>query len=129
MLEAAQLVDVEGRELAEARLTLGAEGEAHDSVIVRVDRTRDESGPLGAANQLDDAVVAQQEMVGDVSDRRRSVVTPDGQQQLMLGRCEADGPGLPLRPPFEATQGVAEGEQLPEVRVGQCVGTHIVTRY
>ena len=36
MLEAAQLVDVEARELPEARLTLGAEGEAHDSVIVRV---------------------------------------------------------------------------------------------
>jgi hypothetical protein len=57
VLEAAQLVDVEGRELTEARLTLGAEGEAHDSVIVRVDRTRDEPGPYSRPSCWDASTV------------------------------------------------------------------------
>jgi nucleotide-binding universal stress UspA family protein len=106
VLQAAQLVDMKGRQLTEARLTLGVGGRPHDSVIVAVDRTLHEPDALGAPDQLDDAVVAQQKMVGDVSDRRRAVVSRDGQQQLVLGGREPDGPGLPLRPPFEAAQRV-----------------------
>jgi hypothetical protein len=98
--EVGQLVEVllaEGLELTRAVV---GEAKAHDAEVVVILAARDQSCLLGAIDEADRAVVAQHEIAGDVPDGRsaRVVVTADGQQQLVLGGCEARGLGVLLAP-------------------------------
>ncbi len=72
------------------------EGEAHGSVVVGVGQAVDEAAALGAVDELDHAVVAEQQVIGNVADGRVAVVAADRQQQLVLRGCQAGllGPRL-----------------------------------
>ena len=103
----------------------------------------DEACSGTAVDELDGAVVAQQEVIGDVSDRRAVAldlgepiagrVAAHRQQQLVLGTGQADAPGLRLAPPEESAEPITEVEEAGEVGVRQPLGgaarrVHIVTR-
>src|SRR5690606_33406563 len=82
-------------------------------------------------DQLDDAVVTQQQVVGHVTDRRDVAVTPYGEEELVLRAGEAHCLGLVLTPMLEPSQTVTEGEEPLEVLVVEHPGSpcHIETRY
>jgi hypothetical protein len=118
--EVGQLVEVllaEGLELACA---LVGEAQAHDAEVVVILAARDQSSLLGAIDEADRTVVAQDEVAGDIPDGRsaRVAVTADGEQQLVLGRCEACGLSVLLAPAQEPAQTGAQLEQAPVVLVG-----------
>jgi hypothetical protein len=106
------------------------ESQADDSLIVVVVGSLHQPCSDGAVDELDDAVVAQEEVVGHLADRRRRSVAADGKEQLVLGTGEAHGLGLLLAPALEAAQPVAERQQTLEVLVvkGPASLSHIGSR-
>lgn len=82
-------------------------------MIVWVARSNDESCALGTIDETDDAVVAQEEVVGYFADRRAPLVAvaSDGEKELMLGRSEAGDPRLLLAPPLESPQAGPQCQQ------------------
>ncbi len=70
--------------------------EAHHPAVAAIDVAGDEFASLGAIDQFDEAVVLQQQVFGYVTDgwSRRPVVTADGEQQLVLLRCQTSRSGL-----------------------------------
>jgi hypothetical protein len=107
------------------------EMQAHDPLVVVIVQPFDESGRNGTVDEFDDAVMAQQQVFGDLADRRwRAPVATDGQKQLVLRRCQPDALGLVLAPPLEPPKPVAKGEQsrevvVPELPTARC---HIGSR-
>ena len=97
----------------------GSEVQPHDPVVVAVLTAADEPGGLRPVDQADGSVVAQKEVLGHVADGRSAPVgmTPDGEQQLVLGRRDAGRLGLLLAPAQEATEPGAELEQPPVVGI------------
>ena len=91
----------------------------------------DQSGGDCSVDELDDAVVSQQQVLGHLPDRRRLAVAPNGQQQLVLRSGEPDGLRLLLAPMLKAAQAVPERQQPDEVFVSEVRGSlsHIVSRY
>ena len=79
---------------------LGGEREPNDTVAIGIGAAPHQSGGLGSIHELDRAVMAQQQVVGDVIDRwsLRATVAPDREQQLVLGRRQPSGLGLFLAP-------------------------------
>jgi H+/Cl- antiporter ClcA len=97
------------------------EGDPYDAVVIRVTVSDHESGVCGAVHELDCTVVSEQEVVGKVSDRgsSRSGVPADGEQELMLHRCEPGFSCLAFAPTQETPH---RGPQLQErciVTIGQ----------
>ena len=94
-----------------------------------VGSTPDQAGGFGPVDELDGAVVPEQEDVGDVADRRpaRSRLTADGEQQLVLRRGETDRRGLFLAPVQEAAQAGPELEETLVVSVGKLVASPFIS--
>ncbi len=87
--------------------------EPHQTVVLGVPDPGHEAGGFGPVDQADGAVVAQEQDVGHVGDRRAAGVTvaPNGQQELVLGRGQAGGGGLGAAPAEEAAQAGAQGQE------------------
>ena len=104
--ESFELLEVNRRQGFEARRARAGETHSDDPVIVRIPCSNDESRAFGAIDETDDAVVAQEEVVGHFADRRAPLVTvaSDGEKELVLGRGEAGGPRLLLAPSLKAPQ-------------------------
>ena len=64
-------------------------------------------------DQADRAVMALEKVTGDITHRRTAGigVALDRQEELVLGRCQADGGGLLLAPPEKSPHPGAEFEQ------------------
>jgi hypothetical protein len=116
---------VHRRQEGETLLALACQPEADHTVITRVADAFDEACSGTAVDELDGAVVAQQQMLGDVTDRRTvgraesGVMTTHGEEQLVLGGGEAHPPRLGLAPAEESAQTVTEVEEAGEVGVRQ----------
>src|SRR5262245_41634777 len=95
-LQAVQLLEVGGRERRQAAAAPRREAEPDDAPIVRVDLALDEPGAFGPVDELDGAVVAEQQMFRDVTDRRIARMAADGEQQLVLRRGQPGRLGLLL---------------------------------
>lgn len=110
---------------------IGAEAEAHDAVIVGIGHTFEQPCRLGPVDELAGAVVAQQEVLGDVTDRGWLAVAPHRQQQLVLGSGQPDRPRLIVAPMREPAQTVPKCEQAGEVAVAEQKrwARHLVSRY
>jgi hypothetical protein len=93
--------------------------QAHDAVVVGVGHTLEQSCRLGPVDELDGAVVAQQEMLGDVTDRGWLAVAANCQEQLVLRSCQSDRARLIIAPMQETAETVAEREQAGEVTVAE----------
>ena len=121
-----------GRQRGQVGLAIGGQLEVDDPAVVGIGAAPQQAGPLGPVDQLDGTVVAQHQVLGDVADRRVTIVAPHGEEQLVLGGCQPGGAGLTLRPLLEPPQGVTEPQQLTEVVVGRgarVARRHIVPRY
>lgn len=93
------------------------QGDPHHAVVPAVGEAADEPGLHGAIDQLDGAVVAEQEVGRDVADARCRSVASDRQEELVLGRREPDLMSLVLAPVKEPAQAVAELQESLEVTV------------
>ena len=119
--ELTQLGEVRARQLLQSPLPRGSQLEAHQPVVTRVDAAADEPRGRGTVDESDDAVMPEEQRVGDVANRRSGRISgaADGEKQLMLGRGETRGGGLLLAPAQEAAQAGAELEESLVVLVGE----------
>lgn len=108
-----------GGEQFDAAGALGGQLQPNDTLIGIVVDPLDQSAVDGPVHQLDDAVVAEQEVVSSVADGWRPAVPSDGEQQLVLRGRETGRLGPVLAPSLEAAQTVAEVEEAAVVVVGQ----------
>ena len=99
--EALELFEVESGQRFQALGAVVGEMQPDDPMVVVVPGAGDQTGRVGPVDQPDGAVVAKEQIVGHLADGRapRIAVTPDGQEQLMLGRRQARrlGPGCSLQ--------------------------------
>jgi hypothetical protein len=104
------------------------EGDTDHTLIGRVGSAPDQSVGSCAIDQADRAVMAQDEVLGQVANRGSLVagVTANRQQQLVLGGCQPGRVGLLIAPAQEAAQSGAQLQQMLEVRFGE---RNIVLRY
>jgi hypothetical protein len=85
------LLQMQGGQRLQALSALRGQMQPDRSVVLCVALARDQSGGVGAVDQPDRRVVAEQEVVGGLADRRpaRVRVAADRQQQLMLRRGQS----------------------------------------
>lgn len=119
--ETFQLLQMQGGERRESPPSEGRQGQAHDSMIVRILGTPHQTGGHRPVREPHSAVVTQHEQSGDVADRRapRILEPADGQQELMLSRRDAGRLGQLLAPVEEPTESDPEVEQPAVLLVGQ----------
>jgi len=106
----------------------GGQGEPHESPVVVVDAVADDEAELlGAVDELDGTVVADAEVVGELSDARSAAVrmASNREEQLVLGSGEADRLSLLPAPLEEPAQADTQREQCRVVLVTKvCEPTH-----
>jgi hypothetical protein len=109
---------VRGSQLVQPLGAVRGEPDPGDPAVTIVAPAFDQPGGLGAIDQLDRAVRPEQQVLGQIADRGRvgAGMAFDGQQQLVLGRGQADLPGPGLRPAQEAAQPSTECEQVLDPR-------------
>lgn len=73
-----------GPESLQLELTGVGETDAHDSMVLVIACTLDQTGCFGTVDELDRAVVAQQQVPCDVGHARRTAMPSDGKEELML---------------------------------------------
>ena len=73
-----------GPERLQLALTGIGETDAHDPMVPVITRTLDQAGCFGTVDELDRAVVTQQQVRGDVGHARGTAMPPDGKEELML---------------------------------------------
>jgi hypothetical protein len=118
--ELLELVEVLAAETRELVGPASGDPQVHDALIVRVAFSAYETGGHSPINQLGHAVVAQQQRVGDVTDRRTALLRAPShrEEELVLRRCQTLGSGLLLAPVQEPAQVGAEAEEVLVVVVG-----------
>jgi hypothetical protein len=122
--EARKLFEMTLTELAQPARAGCGEPQPNDTLIVGIGTPRDESGRHRAVHETDRAVMAQQQRLGDVTDRGivRTRVTTDREQQLMLRRRQVDFGRLFFAPAQEAADTGAPFEEPLIVGVGELGG-------
>ena len=112
-----ELLEVGFGEIVELLVANVGQGDADGAVVRAVWPAGHESGAHGTVDQSDGAVVAQYEVVRDITDRwpGRIWVSFDCEQQLVLRGCDAGGSGLMLAPVQKAPEAGAEREQALEI--------------
>lgn len=127
--QARELLEVSCGEPFHAPRTLGGQFQPDDPLIGDVCDALDQSAVDRSVDELDHAVMAQQEVVSGFADRRCPAVASDGEEQLVLGGSEAGRLRLLPAPPLEAPQAIAEVEEPAVVVIGQRRrDIHIVSR-
>jgi uncharacterized protein YeaO (DUF488 family) len=115
--EVAQFVQVSGPEAVQPCLPVGGEHHPGQPPVLGVTGPRDNPRVGRPVHQLDHAVVAQQQVLGELGDRR--ILAPrvalDRDEKLVLGRGQADRARLRLAPVQEPAQARAERQQILEV--------------
>ena len=123
-----QLLDVDRAEVLEALLAGGGQDESHLTLIDRVGPALHEAGGLRPVDELDGAVMTEEEMVGHVADGGpegtatatdvpvavRFTVAAYREQELVLRGSQSRGRCLLLAPTQEPPQ---SGAELEEPRV------------
>jgi len=107
-------------EPAQAFLAVAGEADADHPAVAFVAPAPDEARGFGAVDELHGAVVAEQQIARQITDRRRLLagMALDGEQQLMLRGRETCLASPLLAPVEEFPQAGAEGQQVLVVRGG-----------
>lgn len=101
--------------------------QAHDSAIINVVGSLHEAGVLGSIDELDEAVMLQQQRRSDVTDGRGRTparVAADGEHQLVLLRGDPFRGCLLIAPVEKTPQGGAEPKQVAILLVIEARGDH-----
>ena len=108
--QAVQLGEVGLGQLRNQPVALAGQGHSHYPGVPRVRATAHQAGQFGPVDQLHCAVMAQQEVTSEVTDRRwlSARMAFDGHQQLVLDMGKPSGPGLALAPMLKTSQADAE---------------------
>ncbi len=120
MLEPVELFEVTATQSRQLPRPCGREPESHAPLVVRVLLSADETSLRRSIDETDRAVVPQQQRTRHIADRRAPtiVMSPYGEQQLMLSSRDPHRLGLLLAPMDKATQLGAELQQLLVLTVG-----------
>jgi hypothetical protein len=113
---------VERGEPLKATRPEGCEPETDYALIIWVGGALDQVRGSRPIDQLDSAVVAEEQVPSDLPDCRSPgvVVAADGKKELVLGGSEADGGRLLPAPSQEAAEARAELKKAPVLGVSQC---------
>ena len=124
--EPIELLEVECRQCLEPFGPLLGEVDPNNAVVLLVANACDETSPIRTVDQAHDAVVAQQQLIGNLPDggATRIAKAPHGQEQLVLRRGESCGLSLLLTPALEVAQPGPKGEQSSIGCVGQAHSCH-----
>lgn len=100
-----ELLQVQCRQRLQPPLPVAGQLQTHEAMILGVTHSPDQTSGIGAIDQPDHAVMTQEQVVGDLSDRRSllAAMASDRQQQLMLRGGEAGRTRLLLAPAQEMT--------------------------
>jgi chloride channel protein, CIC family len=111
--EPGQLLDVEARQAPQRPRAGVGEGHPHDAAVGGILDPAHQPGLVGPVDQAHGGVVAQVEVVGQLTDGRSPGVdvAPDGEEKLVLGGGQPGGPGLLLAP---VEEGPEPGPQVEE---------------
>lgn len=113
-----QLVEVRGGERRDVSCAAAGQVQTDNSMVARIDAACDQPRQLGTVDEPHDAVVAQQQVIGDIADRRGAAGMPAyREQQLILGGRDAGGNRLLFAPVDEASELIAKGQEALVVRV------------
>jgi hypothetical protein len=126
--EFVQPVQVRRGQLLQYAVTCLGQADADNAAIVGIRCPLNQSGGLGAVDELYGAVRPQEQVASQIADRGRPVaqVSLDCHQQLMLNVGQACGLCLFFAPVLKAPQGDAELQQPLEVLLGQPSHCYIV---
>ncbi len=121
-----ELLKVESGQHSQTLGPVRGQMQTDDAVVFFVAGPDDETGGVGPIDKADGAVVVKEQVVGHLTDGRAPeiVMSPYSQQELMLGRREAGGPGLTLAPAFEMPKPGPQGQQPGIVLVGHTHSCH-----
>ena len=93
----------------EHRSSRRSEGRESPPPVVEVAGAVGQPGRVCSVDEADDGVIAQLQRVGEVATEGGAVVVAtDGEEQLVLGRCESLGAGGVLGEPEEHPQGMPD---------------------
>jgi hypothetical protein len=117
----AQPFQVRGRQLLQYALTCVSQADADNAAIAGIGCALDQSRGLGPINELHRAVRPQEQVAGEIADRRRRVsrVPLDRHQELMLNLGQPGRLRLFFAPVLKAPQADTEIQQPLEVSLGQ----------
>lgn len=112
-----QPVEMSLRQLLDYAVTFGGQPDAHDPAVIEIGCPLHHPGPLSTVDEFHRAVRSQQQVGGEIADRRRvtSRVPLDRDKQLILDVSQAGSLRLVFAPSLEPAQGYAEVEQPLEV--------------
>jgi hypothetical protein len=101
-----ELFEMERRQSLESSRPVFGQLQSYDPVVVVAAGAQDQPGGLGAVDEADCTVVAEQQVVGDLADSRapRIRMPADGEQELVLGGCEPGGLSLLGAPRLEVAE-------------------------
>jgi hypothetical protein len=104
--------------------TLGRELQADEAPVGAVSVAANESRPFGPVHELDRAVMTEQQVLGDLPDRRvvGPTMAPHCEQELVLLAREPSRHRLALAPVQEAPEAGPELQQLPVLLVVKGTG-------
>jgi hypothetical protein len=121
-----ELLEVEGRQRFDPFGAVVGQVQPDDTAIFPVSGATDKARGVGAVNEAHRAVMAKEQIVGHLPDRRptRICMAPDGKKELMLSGRESRDTSLLLAPAFEVAQTGPQREQARISRVRQCHSLH-----
>src|SRR5690606_28838597 len=116
---AGELLEVGGRQRIDLASSGAGESEPNDPLVVGVVDALEQPRGLGAVDELHGAVMAKEQVLGHLADRRWRAMSTNGEEELVLRAGETDRSRLVVAPPEEPAQPVAEAEEASEVGVIQ----------
>lgn len=115
-----QFGQVRPGQLSYQPVSLLGELHADHARVGRVGPAAHEAGRLRPVHELHHAVMAKQQVAGEIADGRRDLarMTLDRDQQLVLDMGQAHRASLVFAPSLKAAQADAKGEKVLEVLAG-----------
>jgi len=128
--EPGELLDVERCEVGEHARAASGQRHTDQPVVARVGSRVDQPRLLGTVDELARAVVPQQQLFGDLPDRRRAVVAEPlhHDEELVLGGRDPLRLGGVVAPPEEPPEGRPERQELRIVHI-HGAGVHVNISY